>query len=1412
MEQGKSYKNMNIIFQTKNNMKPKYILIFFLFCLFAKSQGQNIVTHSLNPGNIMTDPIDLGIIEDATFDFADVRNTNHYHDYYTNDHTGNSTNDVFYKFTLIRPMDITISHCGSELSSGDTFVFLLKETTSWGIQEWDYNDDGSLTTDYAPAEWKCQDQPSLAYLKCLDLEPGTYYVVSEGYSQNGMITTRIQGASRKEYDLGEKKYSFSYTHTQNTENTPNAHQGRPTNDVFYKFTLARKMDVIISHCGSSLADTYLYVLKGRMHVLYEDDNSLKRNECSSVVYSNKQAYLKIEDLPAGSYYVVSEGASGNGSITTTIEGHVVSKEFHNYIRTRTMTNDDGSEYLDEIKYFDGLGRPNVGIQIGASPKRYNVVNYQEYDNKGRSSNTWLPRVESRSNDKFVAFNEFKKLSTNLYQNDTRTFSEPIYESSPLNLVNEQYGPGQDWYNNSKQIEISYHTNSTALEFRCHRYSAEGRGINVSLKRNSVYANNQLFVTKTKDEDGNLSYEFKNKLNQVILTRQKNGTDYYDTYYVHDDFGNLCYVLPPMCSLTTGTTYTDTHDLLNKYAYLYKYDNRNRCIKKRLPGCDWIYYVYDKADRLIFSQDGEQRLENKWHFTKYDAFGREILSGVQTINKSHDQLINEYKNVVVKESMMFVSGYSYRYTWNTMPDVNYQGVLVVNHYDDYEHFLIQPGYESLRYQEKNGYGKCYNNNSYAAKGLLTAKREQILGGDGSVTEVVDAYFYDERGRLIQTRGRDHIGATNDEYIAYNFTGKPTEKMMYHGASYLEYTISERYKYTYDHAGRLKTVKHMLNNQGFDRPEITLASYNYDELGRMNYSCPIGSTEFEQFYTYNVRSWLTGTSGDLFSQKIYYNQSPMSGIPKYYNGNISATLQTPSYEGDGTFWLGYGYHYDNLSRLTQAISLFEDNGYGVGASGYYDTYYSYDKSGNINYLSRKNDLSYIDDLSFTYNGNRLIKTTEIDYDGMLTTGSYDFKDYSQGLGEYLYNRNGAMIADFYRGAEITYNPIGMPQRVSVPNILGTIDYTYSATGQRLSAKYKWHSSLSLDPIRNTGTPPTQPNKTLTRDYVKNYVYENGLVKRILTENGYFESGKYYFYYKDHLGNNAVIADQNANIVQYQYYYPFGMPENDIESWGNHPYRFGGKEFDTMHGLNLYDFHARQYDPALGRFMSIDPLAEKYYSISPYSYCMNNPVKFIDTDGKQVRPARPNVRPTPGRYVNNVRYRHVYPNGIRPQSTTKTLSINYQRKLSINIESPIYINDFVTPYGNKVSITNNNKRGQALALFGDAVQIRVENIEKRLYAEDGPKIERTTEIKFDDFKTQAVFSKAQNEYDKLLDEKIEELLEKEDMNFMEALNKAIKELGPSPTNQVKDWLKQNQNNINTESQTIEKDIPEIRQGDNN
>ena len=101
--------------------------------------------------------------------------------------------------------------------------------------------------------------------------------------------------------------------------------------------------------------------------------------------------------------------------------------------------------------------------------------------------------------------------------------------------------------------------------------------------------------------------------------------------------------------------------------------------------------------------------------------------------------------------------------------------------------------------------------------------------------------------------------------------------------------------------------------------------------------------------------------------------------------------------------------------------------------------------------------------------------------------------------------------------------------------------------------------------------------------------------------------------HQGNNWVVINQSGTVEETNHYYPFG---GVFASTGNvQPYKYNGKELDAKKGLNWYDYGARHYDAALGRFTTNDRFAEKYHSMSPYQYGANNPVKHIDVKGDSI-----------------------------------------------------------------------------------------------------------------------------------------------------------------------------------------------------
>lgn len=309
------------------------------------------------------------------------------------------------------------------------------------------------------------------------------------------------------------------------------------------------------------------------------------------------------------------------------------------------------------------------------------------------------------------------------------------------------------------------------------------GQNIPIYRTANYVAGELFVTRICDEEGNTSYEFRDKLGQTILTRQLCEGKLHDTYYLYDVYGNLKAVLPPEASdkLTNAAStsaWTDTNTHLQQFAYLYKYDSGRRCIARKIPGCEWVYLIYDKADRLIFTQDGEQRKRGEWLFTLPDVFGRVCVTGLckNTLNAPAETTLNNVVTVARDNTTAAYKGYS-------APSgitLSAPQLLSVNYYDDYA-FLNKSAIPEFNntdfaYESLSGYHTWY---SASAKTLLTGTLVAKL--EGSVSSFLgSAMYYDSRARIIQTRSGNHLGGMEKEYIAYTFTGLPVKSVHLHSA--------------------------------------------------------------------------------------------------------------------------------------------------------------------------------------------------------------------------------------------------------------------------------------------------------------------------------------------------------------------------------------------------------------------------------------------------------------------------------------------------------------------------------------------------------------------------------------------------------------------------------------------------------
>ena len=376
---------------------------------------------------------------------------------------------------------------------------------------------------------------------------------------------------------------------------------------------------------------------------------------------------------------------------------------------------------------------------------------------------------------------------------------------------------------------------------------------------------------------------------------------------------------------------------------------------------------------------------------------------------------------------------------------------------------------------------------------------------------------------------------------------------------------------------------------------VASYSYDDIGRLISVKRSGNAGIVK-YDYNIRNWLKETKSDRFKQNLYYESTKENPS---FNGNISRMQWQSSKDN---VLRGYDFIYDGLNRL-------EESAYGEGAdlsqskSHYSEHVLSYSPNGSIERLQRygkKNNGTFglIDDLTYAYNGNQ-IKSISDKAGSLLYDGSFDFKDGADADVEYFYDANGALVKDLNKGiCNIEYDVLGNLKCITFNNGFKT-KYVYDAAGNKLRTT---HESAV----------------TNTTDYIGNFIFEDGKLSKFLFDGGYcsFDNSQnptFHYYEKDHLGSVRMVVNENGTIEQVNHYYPFGGVYGDLSYNAEiQKSKYIGKEFDHMYGLDWYDHGARMYDAAGLFWDRKNPLFSKYYSLSPYLYCGNNPVLYLDIDG--------------------------------------------------------------------------------------------------------------------------------------------------------------------------------------------------------
>ena len=824
----------------------------------------------------------------------------------------------------------------------------------------------------------------------------------------------------------------------------------------------------------------------------------------------------------------------------------------NYVQTKAFLDDTGTTFLHHIDYYDELGYVAETVDVGCNASLTPLVVKTDYTPQMKVASQWLP-IPATGLD-YHADVMYEARTT---YNDTEAYTMNDYDDF-LELASSKK-PGVDWEGHVVTV-----TRKAVPAGVVRKYSVSADG---SLSVNGTYPYGVLTSATTTDEDGRSITVYTNIHENTILERR--GTDN-DTYYVYDQYGRLCYVLPPMCQQCS------TSDM-PKYWYKYVYDDRGRCIEKQLPGCTAVKYWYDEANRIQSEQDVHLQSQSLYRNYSYDAIGRLTL---QTISHTRGEATESNATVVE----------------------------IKNYYDDYS--CRQELAQQLSVWADSIYAQ--NHSTTVAKGRLTATL-QITSDNKKYFEI---YGYDADGRMTYKLSAYDSNWIKIMHTAYNYIGDVVsvmENVCTHNNYGGKVVLAKRRTVNSYHPGtRLlaNTAITHTDKNGLSSTQ-TVSSPTYDFLGNVIADNRPG-TAADMTYTYDMlHGWLTGVSSPCGFSEQLHRETATNAL---FSGNIASMQWRNTSNGEQH---RYDYTYNSLGWLTDALYSSSAN----GTEGRFDESVTYNSNGSITSLQRsgmRNNGMYglIDDLTITYDGNRLLKVTD-DAEALNYSDALDFNDGDDATCEYDYDSNGALTRDSNRGINsISYDYGHHPYYINMNMASGPRNTTndYTPDGRKLSSKHKTHTPTLHGYTTRTTTDLYVDDLMLRGDTTLLWRFGGGYVE--LNANGTPTSWNYYI--TDHLGSTRMVVDSNDSIRETINYYPFGsemrMENPALLTGGNsHPFRFTGKELDRLNSLNMYDFGARLYDVAgVPMWTSIDPLCEKYYNLSPYVYCAGNPVSYIDEHG--------------------------------------------------------------------------------------------------------------------------------------------------------------------------------------------------------
>jgi len=639
------------------------------------------------------------------------------------------------------------------------------------------------------------------------------------------------------------------------------------------------------------------------------------------------------------YFIVvsSNGVSATSTTATVTVAAPPSASDLNYIITRTVKKpgvadkltagglSDINEVQQSTTYFDGLGRSIQTVLKQASPLGNDMVAPQVYDAFGREAMHYLPYVSPSSDGNYKPdpLGEQSAFNSAQFPGEQYYYGRTDFEPSPLNRPLAVYGAGNSWIGANKGMSTQYLVNTSTDSIQIWNIALTVGSFPVNA---GTYPAGQLYMTTTTDEQQHTVVEYKDKDGHVVLkkvqlwdTPAAGPSGWLNTYYVYDDLDNLRFVIPPKAvEWLVGNTWNFSasggDQVASELCFRYEYDARNRMVIKKVPGAGEVDMVYDMIDRLVFTQDANQRTQGQWLSMQYDALDRQIVTGLMTYPISRDGMQQLVTGQTTSEdvsptlpanldlampdetgdsvatnniyldpgfsslidgsfsAMIVPGGYSNSsYMANGLP-LNLNPIpsgvtvqpLTINYYDNYDWVAgtgsgLGTALATDHIADGDYFITTYNTTpTYAvpviadpnARGQITGTMHLVLGENRPLYTV---NFYDDRSRLIQARSMNYTGGIDTLISQYDFSGKLLRNLLTHykgGHTAQYHTVLT--KMDYDANFRVTNIWNNIDGAASDQ---LICNMQYDELGQLK-TKTLGNGLDNVINEYNIRGWLTG----------------------------------------------------------------------------------------------------------------------------------------------------------------------------------------------------------------------------------------------------------------------------------------------------------------------------------------------------------------------------------------------------------------------------------------------------------------------------------------------------------------------------------------------------------------------------